>query len=270
MTGVHPVSSVVTDSLRFQTGLACITVLVLITSGCTLWSHETTVELLLPATPTHWIQAWGEPAHLVVLAYGRGAADSYVVPAGQYRVTATIPKEQVVAITATPVWEDGPATVAGETLRPAGAVWPYSATPYGTNSHLQVELTYQAGFFAGVVAGVIRAGGDARSFNISRFGAEVTRRISSDPWLADAERMVQAICERRMRVDYIAPERLHLCEMTLPGGIWHHCSPFREPVSGGEVMLQLPAGLTMLYDATGGRVVIDVDGDGRVWLTAYR
>jgi hypothetical protein len=165
------------------------------------------------------------------------------------------------------VWTDGPETVGLETLRPAGAVWPCLVD--GSAANLSLDLTYEHGFGAWVLASAVRAGACVNSFNVSRLLQETDERAGHDPWLIDGARLVAAICDGKMRVNYLVPEALH--EVALPSlpGTWFSRSPFRAPVAGSDGSVLVPAGSTLLYGADGGRARVEVDADGRAWWAVY-
>lgn len=233
-------------------------------AGCDLLGADRQIECLLPQTPKTWMSAWGVPGYGVVVTAGPGIVEKINVPAGTPTIALVLPKESVVSIVAYPRWDHGPAVAPGETLFPAGAVWPHHALD-GDRS--QVELSYEMGFVAYTLGQAIVRAAPALTFNVRRFTEEVVSRVGRDPWLIDGDSIITAICNERMRADYLREEPTESFEIELPAGLWHRRSPFAEPINGGTVSLDLPFGLTVLYDTSGRRALFDVDSNGRCWWT---
>ena len=250
-----------------RSALVLAAILGLFSGGCDLWGPELTVECDLPATPASWAASWGEPSYLVVVTEGPGPVGEYRVPPGARRIGIVLPKEGTVSIVAYPWWDDGPGVAPGESMCPAGAVWPIGGVwPIGS-AESRLELTYETGFVAQLIARVLSLSPTGAEFNVSRLIAEVTARVGPDPWCADVDSIVAAISSGHMRADYIRPEPTESFDIELPEGMWHRRSPFSEPIAGGVLTIDLRTGISVLYDTSGRRALFQVDDDGRCWWT---
>lgn len=250
----------------FRAAIASVALVALgaILFGCDLWGASVSVVCTLPRTPLHWAEAWGEPSYTLRVITAPGASEEHEVPVGVGQIALELPKEVLALVVARPRWDSGPGLAPGESMHPAGSVWPHAAARSDTTS-TRLALTYEMGFVAEVMGSAILLSRVAATFNVTRLIAEVAARAGPDPWQVDARRLIAAISGGRMRADYIRPQPTVPCTVDLPPGSWYAPSPFHEPVAGGGVTLDLPEGTSTLYDCSGRRALFQVDEEERCW-----
>ena len=224
--------------------------------GCALPRQTVDVLVTLPETPEPWADAWGQSGYRIHWqAYATVSGAANVDPRSE-TVVLELPKATVVPVLAWPVWEaGGPALEPTEMMRPAGGIW----------SGGGIQLTYEDGPAAFVLNSAAGRGADVQAFNHERLIAEISLRLPEDPWLLDTDKIVRALCERSMRVDYIREASFTDISLELPDGTWYGTSPFGEPLTGGFLDLSAREGLTPHYDDRGRRLVVVVDEEARAW-----
>ncbi len=273
--------------------IALVVLVALGSLSCELVPTTLRIEIAVPPTPAHWESAWG-PARFSISWYSPVASrDRVAVADSGAHAVIEVPRVHPVAILATPEWPPGagPALATGETLYPAGAVWPETGVrerraAHGLWGSNVVAPAFERGPAAEVVRRVVAAGADLRTFSVARLQAEIHDRLPDDPWLLDVDRVAAAIARDEMRVSYVTEKERHPGVVDLPAGEWLRRSPFVGAIEGGtgrtpgpeeaeaaaaetepveREPIELPVGVTVFYSGDGRRLIVGVDAEGRVW-----
>ena len=238
--------------------------------GCTVPRQTVDVPVTLPDMPALWAETWGPSGYRISWQAFPTVSGVVEVASGAKTVVLEFPKGCVVSVLGWPVWETGgPAFQPTEMLRPAGGIWsgdPVDDEQVTTSSAgTGLDLTYAGGPAASVLHTAAGRGADVQVFNHERLVAEISARLSEDPWLLDSDRVVRAICERSMRVDYIREVTRANVWLDVPQGTWFPVSPFGQPMTGGRQELLMRTGVTPYYDDAGRRLAVVVDQENRAW-----
>ncbi len=227
-------------------------------SGCVLPGWEQEIRVVLPDLPARWMFEWGAADYELTIHAAGTAVEKRFIPAGTKETHIQIGKEGPLALLAHPVWSSGgPALARGETMAPAGAVWP-DVAPDRT-----VELTFRHGAAATIVATLISRGVDLRAFNAERLVYEMDQRLSDDPWAVDIDYVIAKVEAREMRASFVRPRATVEPTIDIPGGGWLPWSPFAQPIDGRWV--PLPYGVTRFYRGRSARMVVTVEEE-ETWL----
>ena len=238
--------------------------------GCMLPRQMTEVVVTLPDLPKLWADVWGDAGYRITWQAFPSVSGVVEVGTEAASVVLELPRGRVVPILAWPVWgSGGPAVQPTEGVRPAGGVWSGDPpqTKAGEDRLLASDfaLTYADGPTAFVLHRAAQLGAEIQSFNAHRLAVEISHRLPDDPWLLDTQRVVRALCERSMRVDYVREVARSEVWLDVPEGTWFSTSPNAQPLSGGVQEIMVAYGLTPFYDGADRRLIIVVDEEERAW-----
>lgn len=232
--------------------------LLILLSGCSLFSPEREIFLKVPSVPKDLIGAlagsWtlelaGEERFYSnrTLDWSSGIPDSLKI---------SCPRETEIFVLLYP-----PSLGAGPGFFPAGArIGP-------EDSRGSPDFRDGAGVF--VLSLIFKKNVPARGFNSLRFLREM--RALDKPWQADRERLVRQIQRKAMRSWYIREQPSFEISLQLPEGLWYqnNLSLAPLPVSSSPVHLELPRGYCFFYcpaRALLAEVQVDKYGEALVYL----
>lgn len=216
----------------------------LVLSACAEGPLRESYEVVFPGLPAAWEEILGEASWRLEWIDKDGNWKTGDFPAGPLSASVSPPEGWASPVIAWPYWpEKG---VLPETMRPAGAVFPWDI------SGDKVELSWQAGidaFFWKELAAAEKGNAGSRfpwNFDWPRFrellaSEHVSEEIRIDPWTADWRTIARKTVESGFDRRRIASRKT--TEIPVPGlGVeWIGVSPFAMPVQaepGG--FLRLP------------------------------
>lgn len=224
--------------------------------GCRDLSVTTTaVRVRAPRMPVHWDAAFGSGEFVVSWA-ASGAVSSGEIHLQPLESTIiSVPRDPPVVVQAQPVFPRA-------RLAAAGAVWPLHLQEDGV-----LDLSFEHGAAALVLFQAARGGADLRSFAVRRFTETVSERFADDPWQIDVDALVWAIINRSMRESYIRAVDQFPVVAPVPAGRWYPVSPFAQPVTAETGWPALPKGLSRFTGTGGERLFVEIDEQGRSWVS---
>lgn len=228
--------------------------------SCSAFGPAAHVDVLIPAPPPHWLQAFPDLEFRLVFADPAGHRQVVRVADPGKAVAIDCSKESNTAILAYPCRasdQEGEADRAG-TLRPAGGTYPGSLDSSGPRPTLQ--LRWQDGAAATVLFRLLTLGRDTSLVNAARLLQYF--RAAEDPWNLDLDQIEERLAAGKFTAYDIDELPRRDVRVKAGSGEWFTESPF-SPVTSltGEEDLSLPGlslGMHGLYSMDGRLMMIDV------------
>jgi len=212
-------------------------------AGCSWFSPELAVRLLLPEPPGHWLEAFPDLHYELVTPGADGAPQCIPWPPDR---ELSIPKEPNWPVLAVPLVQDGQVR-----LPPAGAVWPLDLASGGQ----ELALSWEGGPLAETLLALRRERVDVSALNTGRLALEMHDRFGGDPWRLDLVYLAESLASGQFQVTDIRALACRDVLLPVPAGRWFLESPFRLPQLAAEgeelLLLQLPFGEHRLFRSDG-------------------
>jgi hypothetical protein len=227
--------------------------------ACTAFGPDARVRPVLPAPPDQWRRAFPDLGVTIVFPDSTGRMQE--IDGADWGTPPTIfcSKAGNTPILAYPRTKRDCATPAG-LLRPAGAVFPGSA---GQGDQPTLQLTWEDGAAAYVLARLLSLGRDCSLFNAQRLSAYLHR--TADPWDLDLDGIAQKIAGGDFSAYDIDELPCRGLSIMAGPGEWFLESPLRPilvPDGAGRIDVELSDGLHALFSVEGRLFTIAVDRTG--------
>jgi len=239
-------------------------------NACSAFLPEQTIQVLLPAPPSHWQAAFPRLAWKVSARRNDGAMREVVTDDWRRPVRVECARAVNAPILAWPFVADagaspGVCSLGAGALCPAGGLFPLSLRTFqGTDV---VELSWEDGPLALVVDRLAACGRDTSRFNAARLRRYL--REEGDPWTVGLDVIAQKIAQG----DFTAwdLDLLPLADVEVqPGpGTWFLESPFCRPQVAREGSIRLsgvPRGSHRLFSLGGSCWRLDVEEETTLLL----
>jgi hypothetical protein len=211
--------------------------------GCSWFSDEFTVSVVLPELPEHWLGAFPELHYELVIPRADTTPESVPWPEDG---RLSIKKEPNWPVLAVPYIRDERVH-----LPPAGAVWPLDLTAGGQT----LAFSWERGPLAETLLALRRERVEVSALNTTRLALELQERSEGDPWTLDLVHLGERLASGEFRVTDIRALPVRDILLAVPAGQWFLESPFRLPqvVPEGEALFlpRLPLGTHRLFRSDG-------------------
>jgi hypothetical protein len=230
-------------------------------SGCSLFSTEIGVAVVIPAPPPHWRAAFPDLRFSLLYADGDGRFQRKADVDYASAVAIACSKRTNAPVLAYP-WSPSDRSCAEPgMLRPAGGIFP-GALRHSTGG-MELVLSWEDGAAAEVFRSLLERGVDADLIN----GERLAERMGSaaDPWAWDVNSVAEALSAGHFNAYDLDPLPKSDVGLRVGAGEWILESPFRQPgIADAEGTLLLPGldyGLHHIF-SRGARIDVYLDARG--------
>ena len=238
--------------------------------SCSAFGPAAHVDVLIPAPPPHWTQAFPDLEFRLVFADPAGRTQVVRVANPGAAVAIDCSKEGNTPILAYPCRagdREGELDKAGS-LRPAGGIYPSSLDASGSRPALL--LHWEDGAAATVLFRLLTLGRDTSLVNATRLLQYF--RVEQDPWILDLELIEEKLAAGKFTAYDIDKLPRRDVRVQAGSGEWFTESPFSSVTSqAGEEALGLPGlslGMHGLFSTDGRLMMIDVGANetATLWI----
>jgi hypothetical protein len=186
--------------------------------GCSLLQNHIDLTLELPPLPVHWNETFTIQKYTLIYPGPSGGLVESDIEYGSKSVCVALFKGYNSFVLAYPVVSDH-----NIRLPPAAAVFPIHLK-WG-DEHTLV-LSWEAGFAASLFERLWRKGIDLKNFNTPRLLEKIREKAPDDPWLIDADLIVERLSAYDFSAYDIKSLAVRDVVVQIPSGEWFMESPF--------------------------------------------
>jgi len=226
-------------------------------AGCSLFTPDAAVSVLIPAPPGHWLHAF--PGMRFDLEYWDSEGSRRTLEVTEWWLPASLSCSKAAN---TPILgypringgreadEDSPGS-----LRPAGGLYPLSLVT--TAEGEAVQLSWQEGPLAALVARLQAGGLDVSLLNAARL--QEYMESEEDPWSLDLDTMAESLADGGFTEYDVEHLPCREARIETGEGTWFLESPFngwRTAEAGVVALPDVSLGIHGVYSADGGSFLL--------------